>query len=181
MSNCLDIHRTVEHNIDHIDAWENYTELEVPVRGPDPVTTLVIISGIAITEMDICSEITGADLGDWYPFKLFIQTKYHFDVGSDYRDGSVYAWLSSFQDDDFDRPCAVEIDNVRVGLNSNNRVEIFVEGSLHGDIALERVGYQAFVLSSKPRPTPSTQSSRRRAMRNLLEVGIHVRDFPSHR
>jgi hypothetical protein len=150
----------------------------VPIRCPDPVTTLVIISGIAITEMDICDAVTGASLDNWYPFKLFIETKYRLDDRSDYRDGSVYAWLSSFQEDDFDQPSAVTIDTVRVSLDSANRVEIFVEGVLHGDIALERFGYQAYVLSSKPRPAPSTHGRMRWPRSDLLEVEIRAGGSP---
>jgi hypothetical protein len=180
MTSCLELGKTVLHNIDHNDPGETYTEIEVPIRGPGALTTLVTISGIAIVEMDVCSETTGADLRKLYQFRLFVETKYRFDVATDFRGGSAYAWLSSFQDDDYDLPNSVAINAVAVKLNSNNRVELLIEGDLHGDIAVERIGYQLYVLSAKPRPAPRLLPGRPRTERDLLDAGIRVGDFLPH-
>jgi hypothetical protein len=126
---------------------ESHRFIEVPLRGPDPVTTLVIVSGIAVPKID------GPDaVPEDVRFEASILTDYKLDSQSQFVDGSAYVWLSSISDDDFNHFTAASLDEVSVAATVDGRIQIRVLGSLRGDMAIERIGYQAFVLSSKPRP-----------------------------
>jgi hypothetical protein len=126
---------------------ESHRYIEAPVRGPDPVTTLIVASGIAVPKID------GTDQGpEDIRFEAFILTDYKLDHQSEFVDGSAYVWLSSISDDDFNHFTAARLEAVTVGANVDGRIQIHLLGSLRGDMAIDRIGYQAFILSSKPRP-----------------------------
>lgn len=128
---------------------ESHSFIEIPVRGPDPATTLAIVSGIAVARIDNGSSQPG---GETARFELFILTDYKLDDKSQFVDGSVYAWLSSISDDDFEDFTAAQLEIVEVQVNVDGRIQLHVIGSIEGDMMLDRIGYQVFVLSSKPRP-----------------------------
>lgn len=125
---------------------ESHRIVEVPVRGPDPATTLAIVSGIAVAKID-APDGRGA-----VPLELFILTDYKLDNRSQFVDAAAYAWLSDISDDEFKYFTAARIDAVEVHANVDGRVQIHVMASIENDMSLGRIGYQVFVLSSKPRP-----------------------------
>jgi hypothetical protein len=142
---------------------ESHRVIEVPLRGPDPATTLAIVSGIAVANVDIAEgylEGPTRELG----FELFILTDYVLKADERYLDGGVYAWLSAITDDDHLDRTAARIEEVEVEANAERRIQVHVKARLQGDMLVARVGYQAFVVVEKPRafvtPTRPFDASR---------------------
>ena len=91
-----DSNRSFTLDTDRCDV-ESHRVIEVPLRGPDPATTLAIVSGIAVAHVDIFNPSPPRqELG----FELFILTDYKLDAREQFVDGTVYAWLSAITDDD---------------------------------------------------------------------------------
>jgi hypothetical protein len=108
------------------------------------------VSGIAVSKVD---NATYPDSGpDVMQFEIFILTDYKLDDRSQFVDGSVYAWLSSISDDGFEDYTSAQINSVGVEVTVDGRIQVHLIGGIQGDMSVDRIGYQVFVLSSKPRP-----------------------------
>ena len=127
----------------------SFNHVEIPVRGPDPVTTLVIISGIVITALDIDTPYED----QVEAFELFIETEYRLPNKENWVDSAAFAWLAAIDDDDRHGENGYWIDTVDAQPDVNGRVLLHILGHLRSDARIDRIGYQVYVQSSQPRPS----------------------------
>jgi len=133
----------------------SFSQVEVPVRGPEPVTTLVSISGIVVTTV---LDIPGADKDEVEGFEVFIETQYRLPQKEDWVDGAAFAWLAAIDDDDRHGENGYWIETIDAQANVDGRVQLHMLGHLKSDARLDRIGYQVYVLGSQHRPHGSAFS-----------------------
>jgi hypothetical protein len=139
------------------NQMSSFSHVEVPVRGPDPATTLVIISGIVIAGLDMPAAVAGS-VGH---FEVFIETEYRLPRQEDWVDYAAFAWLASIDDDDRFGPDDFTIETIDAKPTVDGRVQLHILGRHESDARIERIGYQVYVLGSQPRaPQPSAVSVR---------------------
>ncbi len=142
-------------HLDNIEGHSdliNYNSWCIPIRGPAPANVLVTISGIAVLNLDTDADLSTESKkeGDVYIITLF-----GLKPTDTFVDGSAVVTLARISADDstggtlFDRdyvPVLFALDDVEVGLNEVRFVHIRVRIVVGGDIALDKIAFQANVL-----------------------------------
>jgi hypothetical protein len=139
------------------NQMSSFSHVEVPVRGPDPVTTLVIISGIVVTAyaFDI-DPLMHEDQVEG--FEAFIETQYRLPRKEDWVDAAAYAWLAAMDDDDRHGDNGYWIETIDAQAKFDGRVQLHIVVHLKSDARLDRIGYQIHVLGSQPRSSAPSDS-----------------------
>jgi|GEM_PF-2206839 hypothetical protein len=142
----------------HLDNIEGHNDLIsynswcIPIRGPAPANVLATISGIAALDLD-----TDDDLGTESKKEgdVYIMTLFGLKPTDTFVDGSAVVTLARVCSDDStkgtffdgdDVPVLFALDDVEVGLNEVKLVHIRVHIVVGGDIALDKIAFQANVL-----------------------------------
>lgn len=152
------------------NQMSSFSHVEVPVRGPDPATTLVIISGIVIAGIDM--PIAAEDQVGY--FEVWIETDYRLPQKEDWVDYAAFAWLASIDDDDRHGLDGFMIDTIDAMPTVDGRVQLHILGSIKSDARIERIGYQVYVLGSQPRASQPSAVSVRGVAGTLRKRGALV-------
>src|SRR5579884_1343227 len=130
----------------HLDNIEGHNDLIsynswcIPIRGPAPANVLATISGIAALDLD-----TDDDLGTESKKEgdVYIMTLFGLKPTDTFVDGSAVVTLARVCSDDSTKGTFFDVE---VGLNEVKLVHIRVHIVVGGDIALDKIAFQANVL-----------------------------------
>ena len=120
----------------------NYNSWCIPIRGPVPANVLVTISGIAVLNLDTNLDLdTESEIdGD-----IYIITSFGLKPTDTLVDASTIVTLARISADD-STEVLFALDEVEVGLNENRFIQMRAHIVVGGDIALDRIAFQANVV-----------------------------------
>lgn len=125
----------------------SYNDMEIPIRGPAPARTLISITGVARIDLDT-NETWPDEPSETARFlDVLIFTKYQVPQ-EQWVDGTATASLASIQGDD-EGVHFFGIENAKTELGTAGLVQVRLTVLLQGDVALYRISFQAYILTTK--------------------------------
>ena len=135
-----------------INQVKSHHFLEIPVHGPGLVNYLVIITGIAISRLDMYDFKEGTAFGS-----IYIKTDYRIKDQDTYKEivngnknliAATYVSLSSIAADD-DTEVIFAVNSVITEVIRDGTIQLHIQAAVLGDVTLNSISYQANILIHK--------------------------------